>query len=60
MTERLEQEINAPSRRSRRYPCRRRRRRGLVTYLKNPFNDFIDSILNVIDTDATRAGREFA
>ncbi len=28
---------------------------GMVEMLKNPFNDFIDSILNVLDTDAIRA-----
>jgi len=28
---------------------------GLITYLKNPFNEFIDAVLGVIDTDAIRA-----
>ena len=29
--------------------------RGLVSYIKNPFNDFLDDIMNVIDMDAIRA-----
>lgn len=28
---------------------------GKVTYIKNPFNDFLDDIMNVIDMDAIRA-----
>ena len=29
--------------------------RGLISYIKNPFNDFLDDIMNVIDMDAIRA-----
>ncbi len=29
--------------------------RGLITYIKNPFNDFLDDIMNVIDMDAIKA-----
>ncbi len=28
--------------------------RGLISYIKNPFNDFLDDIMNVIDMDAIR------
>ncbi len=28
---------------------------GLVKYIENPFNDFLDSVLNVLDRDAIRA-----
>ncbi|NLI54189.1 MAG: phosphoglucomutase/phosphomannomutase family protein [Clostridiales bacterium] len=53
VTERLEREINASSD-VKTMPMPEAEERGLVTYLKNPFNGFIDSILNVIDTDAIR------
>jgi phosphomannomutase len=54
VTERLEGEINALTI-VRSLPLKEAEGRGLVTYLKNPFNDFIDSILSVIDTAAIRA-----
>jgi len=28
--------------------------RGLISYIKNPFNDFLDDIMNVIDMDAIK------
>lgn len=54
VTERLEREINALED-VHSLPMQEAEARGLVTYLKNPFNDFIDSILSVIDADAIRA-----
>lgn len=54
VTERLEREINAlPNVKC--LAMAEAEARGLVTYLKNPFNEFIDSILAVIDTAAIRA-----
>lgn len=53
VTERLEREINAlESVRS--MPMREAEEQNLVTYLKNPFNDFIDAVLERIDTAAIR------
>ncbi|MDD4311623.1 MAG: phosphoglucomutase/phosphomannomutase family protein [Eubacteriales bacterium] len=54
VTERLEREINALEQ-IHTLPVPEAEAKGLVTYLKNPFNDFIDSILAVIDTAAIRA-----
>lgn len=53
VTERLEREINALSDVNA-ISLQDAQERGLVTYLKNPFNGFIDSVLNVIDTAAIR------
>ncbi len=53
VTERLEREINALSD-VKAISLQDAQERGLVTYLKNPFNGFIDSVLNVIDTAAIR------
>lgn len=54
VTERLEREINALSD-VRALPLCAAEEKNLVTYLKNPFNEFIDAVLSVIDTDAIRA-----
>ena len=53
VTQRLEREINAGG--DVRSIClREAEESGIVTYLKNPFNGFIDSVLGVIDTAAIR------
>ncbi len=54
VTERLEREINALID-VQTLPLREAEEKGLVTYLKNPFNEFIDAVLSVIDTAAIRA-----
>lgn len=54
VTERLEREINALAD-VKTLPIAEADRNGLIEYLKNPFNDFIDSVLGVIDTTAIRA-----
>ena len=53
VTERLEREINALDD-VRSIAMREAEEKGLVTYLKHPFNEFIDAILDVIDTAAIR------
>ena len=54
VTERLEREINALND-VKAITMQEAEEKGLVTYLKNPFNGFIDAVLGVIDTDAIRA-----
>ena len=54
VTERLEREINAQTD-VKTTTMPKAEEEGLVTYLKNPFNGFIDAVLGVIDTDAIRA-----
>jgi len=54
VTERLEREINALTD-VKAITMQEAEEKGLVTYLKNPFNGFIDAVLGVIDTDAIRA-----
>ena len=54
VTERLEREINALEIVNA-LSMREAESKGLIEYLKNPFNDFIDAVLGVIDTDAIRA-----
>ena len=54
VTERLEREINALTD-VKVITMQEAEEKGLVTYLKNPFNGFIDAVLGVIDTDAIRA-----
>jgi len=54
VTERLEREINALSD-LKMLSMQEAEEKGLVTYLKNPFNGFIDAVLSVIDTEAIRA-----
>ena len=54
VTERLEREINALSD-VKMLSMQEAEEKGLVTYLKNPFNGFIDAVLSVIDTEAIRA-----
>ena len=56
VTERLEHEINALSD-VKTLTMQEAEEKGLVTYLKNPFNGFIDAVLSVIDTDAIRGAR---
>ena len=56
-TDRLEQLIAAAEAKntpSPRLPFEDARAQGLVIYRKNPFNDFIDDILAVLDVDAMR------
>ena len=53
VTERLEEEANALTQVNT-LPLPEAEERGLLSYLKNPFNDFIDSVLSVIDTQAIR------
>ena len=54
VTERLEREINALND-VKAITMQEAEEKGLVTYLKNPFNGFIDAVLGVIDTEAIRA-----
>jgi len=54
VTERLEREINALEQVNT-LPMCEAEQQGLLTYLKNPFNAFIDAVLSVIDTEAIRA-----
>ena len=54
VTERLEREINALSS-VKTLSMPEAEEKGLINYLKNPFNDFIDSVLGVIDIAAIRA-----
>lgn len=54
VTERLEREINALTD-VKAITMQEAEEKGLVTYLKNPFNGFIDAVLGVIDTEAIRA-----
>ena len=53
VTERLEEEANALTQ-VHALLLPEAEQKGLLTYLKNPFNDFIDSVLSVIDTQAIR------
>ena len=54
VTERLEREINALEQ-VKVLSMQEAEQSGFVSYLKNPFNEFIDAVLAVIDTDAIRA-----
>ncbi len=54
VTERLEREINALTD-VKAITMQEAEEKGLVTYLQNPFNGFIDAVLGVIDVDAIRA-----
>ncbi len=53
VTQRLEEEINALSG-AKTMPFSDAEGKGLIRYLENPFNDFIDSVLGVIDVAAIR------
>lgn len=53
VTDRLEREIAGLSE-CRSISLEQAEAGGLVTHLRNPFNNFIDSVLSVIDTDAIR------
>jgi len=53
-TQRLEREIGRLSGKIVSMPMRQAEDEGLLTYLKNPFNAFIDDILAVLDTAAIR------
>ena len=53
-TDRLERKIEALSGAPAVLPLRQAEENGLITYLKNPFNGFIDSILSVMDVQAIR------
>ncbi len=55
VTARLEREIAALTREPARIGLDEAEREGRITYLKTPFNSFIDSILAVIDQQAIRA-----
>ena len=54
VTERLEREINALTD-VKAITMQEAEEKGLLSYLKNPFNGFIDAVLGVIDTNAIRA-----
>jgi len=55
VTERLEARIAAiPEDGVKALPMDKAAEQGLVTYLRNPFNGFIDSVLSVLDTGAIR------
>ena len=54
-TERLERKIAAFSGEPPAMPLPEAEKAGLLAYLKNPFNDFIDDILAVMDVSAIRA-----
>lgn len=51
----LEQEINAIAEEIPVLPFDKCVAQGLVEYIENPFNDFLDSVLNVLDQSAIRA-----
>lgn len=53
-TQRLEREIGRLNDQVASMPMQQAAEQGLITYLKNPFNAFIDDILAVLDTAAIR------
>ncbi|MBQ7566810.1 MAG: phosphoglucomutase/phosphomannomutase family protein [Oscillospiraceae bacterium] len=55
VTEALEKEINSIDGEIPVLPFAQCVEQGLVQYIENPFNDFLDSVLNVLDYDAIRA-----